>query len=1070
MKRVFVSSTSKDLKEHREAVRDAIIKMKMFPVMMEDFSAEPTPPVDLCMREVDHSDIYIGIFAHRYGYRPEGSEISITEMEYDRAVENDIPRLCFLVDPTYSWNPEHFETGGAQSRLEAFKTRINTSVVRSEFTTPESLAMSVIVSLQQYSKDDIPHENTGSQLKRLSTQQWETYRQQYLDTIINNTELQETIEQYEPVHVVKEDMAVFGSDNVDLLVPLNEGAATTSNQLPIDEATQHVDRAILLSSPGMGKTMTMKYLLLQQAIHARVDSIAKIPIYAHLSTFDPADDMAGHAFVEFLMDQVNTRNPSFDTQAFIKHALESGQLIVLLDALNEVAQDYQNAIRVLRKAFQRYAECRFVISTRTLEYRNELGIETRFYIQNYSPSALRSIVSHHLDSDSTRVEKFYKSLQANDFLRWINTPYLITLATRVYDRLDELPTKQTDLLNFFVRKMIEDESSRRSEALDLQKVISILAIVAYNMNKLTQTWFSKTQLAIWLEDLKAQYPLATDPDELIHICISMGLLNSKFSHEQYEFSHQIMQDFFSAQYLFQRYIIQGESAINDFLILPYWDETIIMMSQLMETPQELQKLLAEIEDDVFHHNLLLASRVAAANNVSLPRDIRKSVKNLFESSDLEFMTQIAAEIYSIVGNSNTIRELVKIALDNSLDRARRLLAVETIAKIGSENALITLLSFETKLADNHYLFSRMISAIGMYIDERVRALFVRCIESEDLHRQIRTRAMYAIAQHFPEDAESILLPIILDASQPQIFRETGVGALRLTDQISDVTRAILQRILTNTRENRSLRQRVGSLLGDFRDNKDNDLMIQFIEDRDLEWQLRQSIVLALGSNPNQQNLRILKTIVMDQTERKQIRWNACYAIGKILSSLEDDDAVSLLINVLLNKEEDNKVRWTAAYALSSINLAKEDEARNALVNIMYDHEVSDGIRERAAEALGRSGRLNNLDILSKLEDVVMDEDDFKPTVRARILRDIGRMNSYNMRDIVLDILENDEAKELRLRAVEWLGIVGKKEDVEFLVELFKAVADDNIKNAICIALDQIIRRYRLPINLINIDN
>jgi hypothetical protein len=46
---------------------------------------------------VDEADIYLGVFAHRYGYVPKGYDISVTEMEYNHAVERKIPRLIFLM-------------------------------------------------------------------------------------------------------------------------------------------------------------------------------------------------------------------------------------------------------------------------------------------------------------------------------------------------------------------------------------------------------------------------------------------------------------------------------------------------------------------------------------------------------------------------------------------------------------------------------------------------------------------------------------------------------------------------------------------------------------------------------------------------------------------------------------------------------------------------------------------------------------------------------------------------------------------------------------------------------------
>jgi hypothetical protein len=144
---VFVSSTSQDLKEYRLAARDAILGMEQFPVMMEYWSAMPNPAVNVSLEKLATSEIYVGIFAHRYGYCPPDSSISITEMEYNKAEAFGLPRLCFLVDEEFPWDTEHIEGEPGKSKLQSLKTRINQATVRSTFTTPDKLAAEIMKSL-----------------------------------------------------------------------------------------------------------------------------------------------------------------------------------------------------------------------------------------------------------------------------------------------------------------------------------------------------------------------------------------------------------------------------------------------------------------------------------------------------------------------------------------------------------------------------------------------------------------------------------------------------------------------------------------------------------------------------------------------------------------------------------------------------------------------------------------------------------------------------------------------------------------------------------------------------------
>lgn len=95
--KVMVSSTVRDLPDHRKEVLDACLRQGMFPLMMEHLPAIDANAIKASMDLVDQADIYLGVFAYRYGYVPKGQDISITEMEYNRALERGIPRLIFLI-------------------------------------------------------------------------------------------------------------------------------------------------------------------------------------------------------------------------------------------------------------------------------------------------------------------------------------------------------------------------------------------------------------------------------------------------------------------------------------------------------------------------------------------------------------------------------------------------------------------------------------------------------------------------------------------------------------------------------------------------------------------------------------------------------------------------------------------------------------------------------------------------------------------------------------------------------------------------------------------------------------
>jgi len=148
--KVFISSTYRDLIEHRRAVTDALLRIKLQPIAMEFFSAGPEEPKQVCADEIQDCDLFIGIYAHRYGFIPEGDEKSITEQELDLARELDKPCFCYVVDEDHPWAPKMIEDEPGKSKLAIFKARLDKVLARDTFTTPDHLARLVSADLGQW--------------------------------------------------------------------------------------------------------------------------------------------------------------------------------------------------------------------------------------------------------------------------------------------------------------------------------------------------------------------------------------------------------------------------------------------------------------------------------------------------------------------------------------------------------------------------------------------------------------------------------------------------------------------------------------------------------------------------------------------------------------------------------------------------------------------------------------------------------------------------------------------------------------------------------------------------------
>jgi hypothetical protein len=146
---VMISSTIRDLPQHRGEVEEACLQQEMFPDMMEHLPASASDAIRVSLEKVNRADIYLGIFGHRYGHIPEGYDISITEMEYNRAVERRISRIIFIMHEEHqiTISDVDFEN---RDKLDALKSRLLAENIVNSFRSPTDLRGLVVNSLAHY--------------------------------------------------------------------------------------------------------------------------------------------------------------------------------------------------------------------------------------------------------------------------------------------------------------------------------------------------------------------------------------------------------------------------------------------------------------------------------------------------------------------------------------------------------------------------------------------------------------------------------------------------------------------------------------------------------------------------------------------------------------------------------------------------------------------------------------------------------------------------------------------------------------------------------------------------------
>jgi tetratricopeptide (TPR) repeat protein len=154
---LFLSSTGLDLGPYREVVIHVCQRLGIDLVAMEEFGPDPRAAAELCRQKVESADLFLGLYAHRYGFVPEGFDgASITQLEYEWAVARHPapPVLLFLIDEELPWLPKWIDHGVPWDRLQALKARLRKAHVVGNLTTPEKLREDLFAHLPKF-RDEV---------------------------------------------------------------------------------------------------------------------------------------------------------------------------------------------------------------------------------------------------------------------------------------------------------------------------------------------------------------------------------------------------------------------------------------------------------------------------------------------------------------------------------------------------------------------------------------------------------------------------------------------------------------------------------------------------------------------------------------------------------------------------------------------------------------------------------------------------------------------------------------------------------------------------------------------------
>jgi formylglycine-generating enzyme required for sulfatase activity len=675
---VFISSTSEDLKAHREAVREAAISAHFYPEMMEYFEADGRrTPVEHCMAKVSRAKLVVAIVAERYGWVPEchasngAVRKSITWLECERAQKENKDVIVFLRDPAFPWPEDATEeyriTSALRSRsatpelladvqqnidnLKQFKSWLSQKT-RGKFTTPESLRTAVTQALYEWR---LCNDLDSCLIPRPADSR----------TYLKNLREDCAYIDIRGLHVGRPEAQRIPIDFLYMKLRSANGKRGVAETEEL-ETSLRSQRTVILGDPGSGKTTFLRRIALllcdellgtrpgaareklgletvpfpifvrigelSQHIRNTIGKQADAPALPHLATWLP----------HYLGTLAQANNLGMDVKAFTD-LLKAGNCMVLLDGLDE-AQDNAartNIAKLVEKMAAAYRECRFVLTSRPPAFA-ERAVINGFDVASIDPlddQTIRDFLekwSENLFVESRdkarrhRIELTNAVESRPEIAKMARNPVMLTALAVLHWHEKKLPNQRAELYESILAWLSKSREDRSGVPAD--QCLRLLQTLAFAMLSSTESYRTQVKREWAADQIKGGFR-DMDPgaarDEAMKFLDDAELNSGIIVRREHElrFWHLTFEEYLAARHLAaQREQIQQAALTRNRsrLYSTEWREAVLLFAGILHAQgvEKVDAFYTEILDLLGDKPSLGARAQCAALLGTISRDLQ----------------------------------------------------------------------------------------------------------------------------------------------------------------------------------------------------------------------------------------------------------------------------------------------------------------------------------------------------------------------------------------------------------------------------------------------------------------
>jgi HEAT repeat protein len=807
------------------------------------------------------------------------------------------------------------------------------------------------------------------------------------------------------------------------------------------------DHVLLMGRPGSGKSTALAKLALEAAGQRR-----SIPVVVELRSWQGS--------IVALIRNALGRHGLTLTDEQLLLLWRDERLLLLFDGLNELpSEEARSQFTAFR---QDHPKIPMIFTTRDLSLGGDFGIEKKLEMQPLTEPQMQGFVRSYIPEQA---EQMLRQLRGR--LRELGqTPLLLWMLCALFRDTGKIPENLGLVFRWFTqsyeRKLKQDvrvESDREWWQPVLQQLAWVMVQGENPREKPTEL-----RVAIARADavraiaqfLEGKVPHAEDfARRCLRDLQKYHLIQAAAGHEELEFRHQLIQEYYAAEALLERLPGLGEAALQgQYLNYLKWTESVALMLALVERqevalgvvrsgwdvdlmlgarlagevkPQFQEQAIACLSQWMGEKAVNQEGAIALLNRTGSEYAI-PSLLPALQDPDFD-VHQNAAEALGEIGSERAIEALLIALQDQNSVRGN---AAVALGKIGSERAIEPLLialqdqdffvrgdaaealgeigserAFEALLIalQDQELLVRWNAAEALVKIGSERAIEPLVIALQDPDSNVRGRSAQALGKIGSERA----IEALVIALQDQDFLVCGNAAAAL-DRIGS-ERAIEALVVALQDQGLFVRERAAEALGEIGSERAFEPLVIALQDQGLF--VRGNAAVALGKIGSERAIEPL--VIALQDPDSNVRLSAAEALVKIGS----ERAIEPLLTAL--QDPDSHVRGRAAKTLGEIG---SERAIEALVIALQDPDSN--VRGSAAAALGEIGSER------AFEPLVTALQDPDSHVRGRSAAALGEIGSERSIEPLLTALQDQES-DVRGRAAAALGEIGSERAIEALV-------------------------------------